>query len=134
MAYQTHWEDGGIYQKFSGVVTTQEFLQSVADIQNRENFDDLNFVLVDLLSVDHIDVGRSTAADVHISNIGAATTNPDILVAVVTSSSKIEALALIGASSEFASYPMGVFHSVADAKTWLSAKLAGRGIEIIVRK
>jgi len=119
MSYETSWEPRGICQKFWGTVSSPELFDSLTDIHHDPRFDSIRYVIKDLLGVEVFDVGVKTLLDGRAFNLVAQQTNPNIVVAVVTTSPRIVQASEIASSYHLDAYPRKTFPTVADAREWI---------------
>jgi hypothetical protein len=119
MPHKSFWERHGLHQKFFGVITSPAFKQSVFEIYGDSRFDSLRYVITDFLDVQRFDVDLETVVDVHTANIGARVSNPDILVAIVTTDPKIVSFGQLASNQDMKSYPTEIFSTLDDARHWI---------------
>ncbi len=61
MPHKTIWEDHGICMTFSGIVTTQELLDSNGEVYRDPRFSDLKYFIWDATNVKKLDFGKRGA-------------------------------------------------------------------------
>jgi hypothetical protein len=125
MPHKTYWEAHGLHQKFFGVVTSPAFRQSVFEIYGDPRFDGLRYVITDFLDVQRFDVDLDTVVDVHTGNIGARVSNPNILVAIVTTDPKIIGFGQLASSQDMKSYSTEIFPTLEAARDWINESSLG---------
>src|ERR1700759_4304914 len=84
MPYSNVWESRGVCTRFSGVVSTDEYVRSAEEICADPRFDDLRFVIKDLLSIDGHSIDRDAVEPVAAIRYGARYSNPNIYLIVLT--------------------------------------------------
>lgn len=119
MPYEKKWESGGLYHKFSGVVSAPEFLQAVQEVHGDRRFDALRYLIVDCLGVERFEVKVKTVMEAHLLNAMAIKTNPHVMLAIVTTDPLVSRLALLGQSVGLPSFETKLFPTVAGAREWL---------------
>lgn len=119
MPYETTWETNGISQKFWGVVSSPELFDSLKNVHQDPRFNSIQYVIKDYLSVDVFDVGLKTVLNVRAFSMATQKTNPDLVVAIVTTNPQIVAASTAASSYRFDSYPRKIFSTVAEARAWI---------------
>lgn len=119
MTYEITWVARGVIKRFFGHLTDHDMLQSVLDTESDRRFDDLRYVINDFSGITGSSVAMPTIDDISVADSGAARSNPDIRIAVVTSDPAIEALASHYASSPMNAYETRIFPSMEAARSWL---------------
>ena len=123
MPYESIWEEKGIHWKYSGTLTGDELLQSNMDIYGDPRFDSLRYQIVDLLGVESFGVSTESMEEVTLMDIGASTTNPRLVVAVVATDAQGQRLnELYDTVSGGAAWETEVFESVEEARVWIGSK------------
>ncbi|MBS4097034.1 MAG: hypothetical protein KGZ83_09400 [Sulfuricella sp.] len=123
MGYEIVWEPRGVSKVFFGHVTAEEFMQSLVMVESDPRFDDLSFVINDFLGVDSFAVGEDEVLMAAAIDKGAAVSNPNIKVAVLSDDAQIQALAELYAASPLNVYPTATFSDAAQARDWLARPL-----------
>jgi hypothetical protein len=123
MAYEIAWEPEGVVICYSGFVTARELIESANKIQADPRFDDMQYVIDDLLELKGCDLSKESFLDLAAANYGAYASNPNCRIAYVTKDvglSQIikETLMMPGLSS----YEVEVKPTVSEARDWLSSK------------
>lgn len=121
MPYQTTWETNGIYQKFWGQVESPELYDSLRAIFDTPHFDKLQYVLKDYLDIETFDVGVKTIVEGLLLNMKGKRTNPNIIVAVVTTSPDIVEASNAALAYRFDAYPRKLFSTIAEAREWIAS-------------
>lgn len=121
MSYEIIWEPRGVVKRYFGHVTSADMVQSVTDVEGNPRFDDLRYVINDFLAIDDISSSQKDVDDISVLDKGASFTNPQIRIAVVTTSPDVTALATAYAESSMNAYPTKIFASLSEARSWLDA-------------
>lgn len=121
MAFELVWETRGVYKRFYGQVTGEDLLHSVTKVESDHRFDDLRFVINDFLGVDEFSVTEENVLMISAIDSAAATSNPNIRIAIVATDSHIQALGKLYAHAPLTVYPTEIFLNTGDARNWLSA-------------
>jgi len=119
MSYEIIWEPHGVIKRFSGQLTDQDLVQSVIDTEGNMAFDGLRYVINDFLAIDACSASASDVEEISILDKGASMSNPRIRIAVVTTSPEVVVLTEHYAKSPLCAYPIRIFRSLAEARTWL---------------
>ena len=127
MSYETIRESGGIYQRFWGAVDSLELYDSLKEIPKDPCFASAKYVIKDFLGVDVFNAKVKTIVEGLALNKVWKNTNPDIVVAVVTTHEEIIATGQSAMSYRVDSYPRRVFPTLAEARAWIAEIAAKRG-------
>jgi hypothetical protein len=119
VSYEIIWEPRGVIKRFSGLMTGNEMIQSVVDVEKDARFDELRYAINDFLGVTGISLTKDCVEEISVMDKGAACTNPHIRNAVVATHPEIIALANEYANSNLNAYPTKIFPSLAEARSWL---------------
>jgi hypothetical protein len=123
MPYQSIWEERGIHWKYTGLLTGDEILQSNMDIYGDPRFDRLRYQIVDMLGVETFDVSTESMEEVALMDVGASTTNPRVVVAVVATDAQGKRLnELYETVAGGASWETELFLSLEEARAWITSK------------
>ncbi len=121
MAYQMYRQPRGVYKKFSGYVTAQEFLQSVIEFNEDPNFERFVFSINDFTEITGFSVGEKDLRTFAAHGLGAALTS-EIFGALITNDqnliSNINNYQLMTRSST----PTEIFPTLEQALAWLKEK------------
>lgn len=117
MAVTLQWEPRGVVRTFSGVVAFDEFLESIAELQNDMRFDSIRYVIEDFSAIETLRVTAEDIDTVIASAIGAAFSNPNIRVAAIPHSDTTRAL--IREFAKGSPFVTRMFESVAAARAWI---------------
>ena len=123
MPYSNVWESRGVCTRFSGIVSTGEYVRSAEEICADPRFDDLRFVIKDLLAIDGHSIDRSAVEPVAAIRYGARYTNPNIYVILLTADPRLAPLA----QPDSKSFLRGLYETCAfadedAARRWLAAQ------------
>lgn len=121
MGYEVRWEARGAIKRFFGDVSGTDMIRPVVEIEADPRFDTLKYVINDFLAATSVSARTDDVDYVAAADAGAARTNPDILVAVVTTSPDVIAMTTQYTTSNLDIYPLRLFETVADARGWIEA-------------
>ena len=124
MPFELVWEPRGVYKRFTGTVSFQEYMRSQEMVLGDERTDSLKYVINDLSAVEGY---SATAEDAEYSaafNEGISRTNPHLQVAYVTTD--VRAIALIKMGAVFSSLVVKRFPTLAEAREWASKLVADK--------
>lgn len=119
MSVEIIWEPRGVWRKFSGRLTAEEFIKSIEVVHNDWRFDDLCYSLNDFLAVDDIEIVDSAVKTAAVRAVGASMSNTRLMMAVVTRDPRIISLASVFLTPLYKSYPIRFFNSIDEARQWL---------------
>jgi len=112
-------EGPGVYKKFSGFVTTAEFLQSIFEMHSQLDYDQLHYTINDFLEVQGHSIKATDMELASMVSLKARNLNPDILVAVISRDQGITDLVHLFAGKT--TYRLGCFATLGDARQWIAA-------------
>ncbi len=130
MPWSNVWEARGVCTHFSGFVTAEEYVRSAEDICADPRFDDLRFVIKDLLAVEDHSIDPQARDPIAAIRYGARFTNPNIYLVLLTTDPRLLPFAHPATTSFLHGlYETRAFASADAARRWLSAQpaLARRG-------
>lgn len=118
MPFELVPEPKGIYKRFWGYVTGQEFVAAVLQNHKRKEYDDSTYSINDFSGVisHNLDTPGLLTAAAHA--VGAGYSNPDVLILVVSSNPDIQQLAKRFAG--LTHYQMEMFDSLEQARERLT--------------
>src|SRR5277367_5058935 len=123
MPYSNVWESRGVCTRFSGMVSVGEYVRSAEDICADPRFDDLRFVIKDLLAIDGHSIDRAAVEPIAAIRYGARYTNPNIYVILLTADPRLTPLAQPDSKSFLRGlYETCAFADEAAARRWLAAQ------------
>ena len=125
MAYTNVWEPGGVTTRFTGFVTAEEYVRSAEDICADARFDELRFVIKDLLGIDGHSVDPEACDPIAAIRYGARFTNPNIYLVLLTTDERLVPFAHPKSDSFLHGlYETHAFASDFAARSWLAAQPA----------
>ena len=125
MAWSNVWEPGGVCTRFSRFVTADEYVRSAEDICADPRFDDLRFVIKDLLAIDGHAIDPEALDPIAAIRYGARFTNPNIHLVLLTTDPRLVPFAHPERSSHLHGlYESHAFASEDAARRWLAAQPA----------
>ncbi len=116
MPFTLTWKDHGVYKKFTGFVSFQEYARSQEMVLGDPRTDDLRYVINDLLDVEGYSVTLHEAEYAAAFNRGASLSNPRLRIAYVTRD--IKAITLLKLVSVLSSFPIKTFATIEEARAW----------------
>jgi hypothetical protein len=123
MPYANVWEPRGVCTQFSGFVTAEEYVRSAEDICADPRFDELRFVIKDLLAIAGHSIDREAVEPIAAIRYGARYTNPNIYLILLTADPRLAPLAQPDSKSFLRGlYDTCAFADEAAARRWLAAQ------------
>ena len=123
MSYETIWEEKGIYWKYKGILTGEDLLQSNMSIYGDSRFDKMHYQLIDILDVESFEVDTEAMEEVTAMDLGASQTNPNLIVAVVSTHIQAKRLVeLYETTTGGAPWETEMFESVEEARVWITSR------------
>ncbi len=123
MPYSNVWESRGVCTRFSGFVSAADYIRSAEEICADPRFDDLRFVIKDLLAIDDHSIDRGAIEPIAAIRYGARYTNPNIYVVLLTTDPRLAPLAHPESTSFLRGlYESCAFRDEASARRWLAAQ------------
>ena len=123
MPYANVWEPRGVCTQFSGFVTAEEYVRSAEDICADPRFDELRFVIKDLLAIDGHSIDREAVEPIAAIRYGARYSNPNIYLILLTADPRLAPLARPDSKSFLRGlYDTCAFADEAAARRWLAAQ------------
>jgi hypothetical protein len=120
MAFDLTWEPRGVYRRYWGDVTIAERRQSFELIFADPRFDDLLFTITDYLDVRDYEITSEATEEIAALHVGAAQTNPRVLIAAVVTDARIIRAIEHFIALEMVPTPYRIFPTVADARAWIA--------------
>ena len=125
MAWSNVWEPQGVCTLFSGFVTADEYVRSAEDICADPRFDDLRFVIKDLLRIAGHSIDPEAHDPIAAIRYGARFTNPNIHLVLLTTDPRLVPFAHPERTSHLHGlYESHAFASEDAARRWLAAQQA----------
>lgn len=122
MPYSIHWEPNGVYKKYTGRVTGQEFFRAVRQVNSQPNFETFHYVINDFLDCIEFLPSKSDQEDAVAAAIGANMTNKRFVAAFVASSPEIVASLTSMAEQAKGSMQVCLFNNLTDARRWATSQ------------
>jgi hypothetical protein len=122
MPYRVRWEGHGVYRRFFGIVSPQDFKDAYEEITSDVRYQGVRYIISD-----YLEAQWSPAATEHeVSDFAALErrkfySDPDIVNASVATDLGILEHIRYYESLNVSPYPSGVFSTVADARKWIAS-------------
>jgi hypothetical protein len=121
MGYEITWEPFGVVKCFYGCLTGDDLKQSGMQLHGDERFDDLQYVINDLLGVTEVSATEADIEEINAIDNAASYSNRKLKLSVVATNERIVELATQYANSTDNIHPFGIFSTVEDARQWLGS-------------
>ena len=121
MTYQMYRQPKGVYKKFSGYVTAEEFFESMLRLFEDPDFERFVFSINDFSAITGFSVGEKDMRTFAAHRLGAAFT-AKIFVAVVTKDPTLAASISGYQLMTRSTTPTEIFPTLEQALTWLKEK------------
>ena len=118
MAHTITWEPKGVYKRFTGFVSFEEFIRTQEEVLADPRIDSMRYVINDFLAVEGYTATREQAEYSAAINRGSSFSNPRLRVACVTTQLPVKAL--ITVASLVSALEIKGFASLDAARTWCS--------------
>lgn len=118
MAHEIIWETRGVYKRFSGFVSFEEFARTQEEILADPRVDNLRYIINDFLAVEGYSATREQAEYSAAYNRGTSFSNPRIKVACITTQTSLRLL--IKAAALVSSLEVRDFPSLETARAWVT--------------
>jgi len=118
MTYQLEWTKCGVHKLYSGRVIFQDIYNSEREIADNSRFDDLRYILIDLLDIQEITMSLPEKNVLIAQRIGASKTNPLIKYAYVSINPIFQNAVLDDIRKGKARYAQRMFPTVSEAMNW----------------
>ena len=119
MPYEIVREPRGAYKRFWGVVTPDEFLESVSKFHNDRFFETIRYTINDFSAAERFELSDTHIVDTASINIGSTYTNPNVSILAVTISPMI-----IGMAKKYDQLtntaPILIFSTLEQARAWIA--------------
>ena len=123
MPFANVWEPRGVCTRFSGFVSAGDYVRSAEEICADPRFDDLQFVIKDLLAIDGHSIDRGVVDPIGAIRYGARYSNPNIYLVLLTIDPRLAPLAQPESTSFLRGlYETCAFADEAAARRWLTAQ------------
>ena len=121
MAYKIHRQAKGIYKKFSGFLTAEEFRESMMRFYADPDFENFLFSINDFTALTGFDISDKDIRTFAAHRLGAAFTAP-VLVAVVATDPELIATISGYQKLTVSTAPTEIFPTLDEALAWLKEK------------
>lgn len=122
MPYSIHWEPNGVYKKYTGCVTGEEFFRAVKQVNSHPNFETFHYVINDFLDCVEFLQTKADQEDAVAAAIGAQMSNKRFVAAFVASNPTIIASLTSMAEQATGSMQVSLFSNLADARRWATSQ------------
>lgn len=116
MPYVLNWEEKGVYKRFFGFVSFQEYARSQEMVLADARSDDIRWIINDLRDMEGYSITAEQAEYSAAYNYGSSLSNPKIRVAYVTSDLKLKLL--IRMVGPFSALQVKDFSDLDEARRW----------------
>lgn len=124
MPYRIDWEPRGVYKKYTGRVTGQEFIQAVQAVNASPDFQNYHYVINDFSDCIEFDLSAGQFDDALAAAIGAHAINPKFVAAFVApGAAHLDTLETLSAKAN-AHLRTAVFSNLKDARRWVDQRRA----------
>ena len=121
MPYRIVTEPRGVYKKYTGHVTGQQFLEAVQQVNASSDFETFRYVINDFTECDAFDLSAGMADEAVAAAIGAQASNPTFVAAFVARDEGIlKSLASMAQIAQ-AYLRVAVFESLTEARQWAAS-------------
>ncbi len=122
MPYKVSWEPLGI-TRFSGVVSDDELIAANAEVNASPLLAAMKYMILDFSMIEKFDVSTATVRALADSDRRAAAINPDVRIAIITSSPLMRGMSNMyaiaqGAGEGGTSWTTQLFEREEDARAW----------------
>jgi hypothetical protein len=121
MAYEITWEQYGVYRRYWGLLTNSDIRLSVEGVCSDARFDQIHYLISDLLAVTAYDVSRNAVEYATALRIGARYSNPGIRDAFVTVDEGVIAAVFEGILDQTRPFPTEVLPTLEAARAWVGS-------------
>ncbi len=121
MPYSIHWEPRGVYKKYTGLVTGEEFLHAVRQVNAHPDFGAFHYVINDFLACTAFPVSKSEYDDILAAAIGANVSNPKFVAAFVAADAALAASLESMVENARSCMRVRIFGDLAAARGWVEA-------------
>jgi len=122
MPYSSQWEPGGVYRRYTGVVSGVELIEASLDMYADSRFDDIHYLIADFSQVDGFEITMEEVEKLAHFNTAAAKTNGNVKTALVLTDDHAKGLVSIYdivAQANNSPWENKVFATVEHARRWL---------------
>ncbi len=119
MPHEIIWEPKGVYKRFSGFLSYEEYARTQEEILADPRVDGIRYIINDLLAVEGYSVSRDQAEYLAAFNRGTSFSNSRIRIAYATTNAA--ARLLIKAAAVVSSLTVKDFSTLEAARAWAEA-------------
>lgn len=116
MTCEMTWERRGVYKRFAGFVSYEEYARSQERVLGDPRTDDLRYIINDLREMEGYSVTREQLEYLAAFNRASSYSNPEVRIAYVTTDLKI--ILLLKAAALVSTYPLKAFSTLEAAREW----------------
>ncbi len=116
MTCEMTWERRGVYKRFAGFVSYEEYARSQERVLGDPRTDDLRYIINDLREMEGYSVTREQLEYLAAFNRASSYSNPEVRIAYVTTDLKI--ILLLKAAALVSTYPLKAFSTPEAAREW----------------
>ena len=116
MSHEITWETRGVYKRFTGFVSYDEYARTQEEILSDPRVDSIHYIINDFLEVDGYSVTRDQVEYLAAFNRGTSLSNPRIRIAYVVKTQA--ARLLVKAGSAISSLKLKDFSTLEAARAW----------------
>lgn len=120
MAYQTVWEENGVYWKYNGKITGDEIVEASTSIYGDPRFSTIKYKFVDFLDVESIAINDDQLALIAYQHLATERANPYLKNAILAKSNDQLNLAYeFAAFFDKSSWEVKIFTDSDEANKWV---------------
>ena len=120
MPYEITWEERGVYRRYFGHTDGAELARSVQEVELDIRFDQIRYVLNDMLASEGINVTEEAVTEISAIDGGAELSNPNIRIAIVADKPALLAVGEAYIAAALNTYPTRLFFTLEEARAWLA--------------
>jgi len=118
MVHDIHWEPHGVYKKYLGHVTGEEFLQAVERVNAHPDFESFRYVINDFTECESVDIKAALFDLCVAAALGAQRSNSRFAAAFVAADTAVLDSINAIADSARAEMTVLVFQTLDEARHW----------------
>jgi hypothetical protein len=118
MAHDIHWEPHGVYKKYVGHVTGEEFLEAVERVNAHPAFDRFRYVINDFTACASVDIDAALQELAVAAALGAQRSNSRFAAAFVAADNAILSRINAIAASVKGEMTVRIFQNLNEARHW----------------
>lgn len=120
--YQLIWNGKELTQRYFGKSSITEVRQSIYELQGDYRFDEVTDSYLDFTDCQEFITQEGVIDEIAALDSAAAISNPKIRIAVITDNTDVIEAARAYLSTGMGGYPLTIFSSIADARSWFSSR------------